>query len=276
MDEIKNDLINKLEVGGGGGGGGGDGGGERGDGGGGGEGGEYDMGDLDISWVAEHEKENNIDKNYPREPIQNIAMQFIYVDFSGKVEKTISEMFSIGENKKISKEHILQITQTKRSISLTKKYKIIDILLYNVTLEPENIQEYAKSDNFRELSSGFFKSCSLFNDIMLDDSIFIFHKVNTLYFIFKETESIYTIKSILKKDKTKKLYDGGAGGGVGGGAGGGAGGGSGEAGGSENGHKHTRRVGFSNKDTHIHTSGKTKRAVIREHRNHNKTHKKME
>ena len=228
--------------------------------------GEDDMGDLDISWVAEHEKENSIDKNYHREPIQNISMQFIYVDFSGKVEKIIPEMFSIGENKKISKEHILQIIQTKRSISLTKKYKIIDILLYNVILEPENIQEYAKSENFRELSSGFFKQCSLFNDIILDDSIFIFHKVNSLYFIFKETESVFTIKSILKKDKTKKLYDGVSG----------ELDGSSENGGSGNGHKHTRRVGFSNKDTHVHINGKTKRATIREHTNHNKTHKKME
>ena len=191
------------------------------------------------------------------------------MDFSGKVEKVIPEMFSIGENKKISKDHILQIIQTKRSIYLTKKYKIIDILLYNVTLEPENIQEYAKSENFRELSSGFFKQCSLFNDIIIDDSIFIFHKINTLYFIFKETESNFTIKSILKKDKTKKLYDGVIGD-VGGS------GGSGGNGGSGNGHKHTRRVGFSNKDTHVHINGKTKRATIREHTNHNKTHKKME
>ena len=93
-------------------------------------------------------------------------------------------------------------------------YKLDDILLYCVDLESENLQNYSKNDNFHDISRTFFKVCPIFDPIMMPDSIFIFHSINNVYFLFKEIErkTPPVISGILKKnnnqnDKTKKCYD---------------------------------------------------------------------
>ena len=73
-------------------------------------------------------------------------------------------------------------------------------------VEPENIQSISEldiekgiiqgtNDNVSKISSSFLKSISLFDEIVIPDSIFIFHNINCLYFIFKTSD---IIKSILK------------------------------------------------------------------------------
>jgi hypothetical protein len=73
--------------------------------------------------------------------------------------------------------------------------------------EPENIQGYSKSDNSNELSKSFFKILPVFDSISVTDSIFLFHSINSIYFLFKEIEclDVKLPKSILKKyDKTQR------------------------------------------------------------------------
>lgn len=164
--------------------------------------------DLDISWIQEHEKETNIDEKYFREPMKNISVYYIYINNHEieKIDNDIINIFSLSESKElgISKECILHIIQNKKKKD-EKKYKLIDILLYHVNLEPEIIQNYSKSENIDELSKGFFKVLSIFDDILIPDSIFIFHSINSLYFIFQREEIFYP-RSILK-DKTRKYLE---------------------------------------------------------------------
>jgi hypothetical protein len=80
-----------------------------------------------------------------------------------------------------------------------------------VDLEPNHIQEfvYGDLDNNR-----FFKVFSIVEDIVISPSIFIFHSLNSIYFVFQEIELIENpiIKPILKiggekdsKKTTKKV-----------------------------------------------------------------------
>jgi hypothetical protein len=170
---------------------------------------------LDISWIEEHEKEMEIDKNYNKECMNYILTKYIYININDEIENVCSDKIPIDNTINnipiIKNENVLEIVQKKRNISTEKKYKLIDILLYNVDLEPEKIQNYANSDSFSELSKSFLKIHDIFNDIEVDSSIFIFHKINTLYFIFKEIENKYgkyekqsnNLTSILK-NKTNK------------------------------------------------------------------------
>jgi len=162
--------------------------------------------DLDISWIHQHEKENSIDKNYCREPMNEITSYSLYINKELAIEKVVKENITI-ESGSISKERILHFIQNKKTSSSGIKYRLIDILLYNVDLEPENIQGYSKSDNSNELSKSFFKILPVFDGISVTDSIFLFHSINSIYFLFKEIEyqDIKLPKSILKKyDKTHR------------------------------------------------------------------------
>jgi len=102
----------------------------------------------------------------------------------------------------------LKLIQSKKLFTPDSKYKLIDILKYNVELEPENIQSYSKTENIVEKSAGFFKVLPIIDDIVISPSIFIFHGINAIYFIFQEVKTEkhrHTIKSILKHSKMDEI-----------------------------------------------------------------------
>jgi hypothetical protein len=175
---------------------------------------EFDP-DLDISWIHEHEKENTIDKNYCREPMNEITTYCLYINTDLELEKVTTEKMAIESceydglgscRRGVSKERVLHFIQIKKNSFPETKYRLLDMLLYNVELEPENIQSYSISENFQELSKPFLKVLPVFDNVTVTDSIFIFHSLNALYFLFKEVERspIETLRPILKKNKTYK------------------------------------------------------------------------
>ena len=93
--------------------------------------------------------------------------------------------------------------------NFNNKYKIQDILLYNVSLNPENIQFYSKNENLLDSSSKFLEPISVIQSVTISPSIFIFHKINCLFFIFKQLEKVGgggSPKSILKPSTLDKPF----------------------------------------------------------------------
>jgi len=167
------------------------------------------MDDLDISWIDKQKKLHDIDANYCREHMESIAIHFIYTNVEKNIEKISSETIDIYNNI-IAKERILQLIQHSKSMHQSR-YRLIDMLVYNVDLEPSHIQEFVYGDFD---TNRFFKICSVLEDIVIQPSIFIFHSLNAIYFIFQEIELIENpiVKPILKiggekdsKKTTKKV-----------------------------------------------------------------------
>jgi hypothetical protein len=163
-----------------------------------------DSGDLEteFAWIKEQERLQTIQSNYPRESIDKISIKYIYINQNKYISKILCEVLPIV-NSVISQEQILHLIKKYNFQTPTSKYKLKDILLFNITLEPEHVQTYAKNDDFIDFSSPFLKVLSILDKITIPESIFIFHEINTLYFIFQEMEIQLTgsrIKSILKKE----------------------------------------------------------------------------
>jgi hypothetical protein len=102
--------------------------------------------DLDMSWIKEEERLQNIQTNYSREPMESIRTYFIYINKNQYIDKILCEYQELGVGSQINKETVLKIIQTKKISTPFSKYKLSDILLYNIDLEPEHIQQYAKSE----------------------------------------------------------------------------------------------------------------------------------
>jgi hypothetical protein len=159
--------------------------------------------DLDISWIDKHERMNNIHKNYQREPMYSIKMCYIYVNLDSEIEKVVCEneilsQMDSSNNCIISKERVLQIVQNKKMLNASLKYTMDSILVYNVSIEPENIQKYVNSENVLP----FLKVYPIIDEIRLGSSIFIFHEINCIYFIFTQIDIKPMPKSILKTEGT--------------------------------------------------------------------------
>lgn len=167
--------------------------------------------DLDTSWIEKEEKINSIQQHSVRELPDKINLYYIYIDTNDSIEKVETECEVLVDSK-ISKERVLQIIQTKRKAASSSsssssaaslhptKYKLFDILSFQVHLDPEKLFFFSKNENMDELteySQSFFRSIPLFDEITVVPSIFIFHETNGIYFLFKACSSP-SLRSILK------------------------------------------------------------------------------
>ena len=96
-----------------------------------------------------------------------------------------------------NKEHARELSK--------RQYKLMDIASFFVTLEPEHIQSYSKMGS-QHSTRDFFTIHPYLEDIQVPMSIFIFHKLNSIFLLFQEAASFSTgrtMKSILKKTSNK-------------------------------------------------------------------------
>lgn len=169
---------------------------------------ESDENGLDTSWIQEEERIQNIESLYSREPMPAISLYFIYINQNQYIEKVVSENHEFPENSAVlSKETLLRIIHHRKISTPCSKYKLIDILTFHVPLEPEHIQYYAKQEDRDDISKDFFKVLPIVDEIRVDPSIFIFHSINSIFFIFEEapkTSHKHTLKSILKSTESRE------------------------------------------------------------------------
>ena len=121
-------------------------------------------------------------------------MFFIYINSNLEIEYVSNDVETLSSTN-ISKERLLHIIQNKRHHN-NKKYRLDDILSFQIHLEPENIQSFVTSTT----TNTFLKSVPIFDDISCIPSIFIFHDIASLYFLFYQIDT--SRKSILKNSDT--------------------------------------------------------------------------
>jgi hypothetical protein len=187
---------------------------------------ESESSDIDFSWIDKETKMGSCDTNYIREPIHSIKLFFIYINsnleieyVSNDVETLVnipsniqsnihstnipsnipSNIQSIIPSTNINKERLLHIIQNKRHHN-NKKYRLDDILSFQIHLEPENIQSFVSSTT----PDTFLKSVPIFDNISCIPSIFIFHDIASLYFLFYEIDT--SRKSILKNSHSSNNH----------------------------------------------------------------------
>lgn len=209
--------------------------------------GEID-GEIDgDQWLDQYERLSNISSNYTKEPPKSIEIFHVFINVNDYIEKIESEHFvfdiqfehkhdhdvvSDVPNRIISRERVVQMIEHGKRFQLRDRnhmgvfnrgmehrYKLMDILVYNVNLETDQIQSYAKmdsKDDIGDIGSEFLRILKMPDEIVIEPSIFIFHEVNAVYFIFKEldrengikTGHNHTLKSILKKNGTVSVNKG--------------------------------------------------------------------
>lgn len=168
---------------------------------------------LDTSWMNEIEKEISINTNYDKEFCNEINMYFLFVDVDNNIHKVSSdkETLTMREDacRIITKERLLQIIEAKKRENPKIKYRLNSMLLYCNETNPNDIRTYAKTSELTEISKNVLNVLSIFNDVVIPKSIFVFHSINAVYFIFKQVpiknvvvRVSNNIKSILKV-KTK-------------------------------------------------------------------------
>lgn len=148
-----------------------------------------DNDEFDTSWI---------DNDNSREPLDEIELFFIYMDSENAIEKIDYEMEAIPSSGVVTKERLLQIVQMKRHMA-NKKYRLVDMVTFQLPLESVNLKEFIDSDNV----SNFLKPHAIFNEFVVQPALFIFHDYTSMYFFF--SEAIKPLKSVLRNPDENKI-----------------------------------------------------------------------
>ena len=171
-----------------------------------------------MSWILDEEKLLNVNECYTREAYPFINAFYIYINDNDYIDTISCEElhfnWDISKNEGIIHNNTLLKLIEEKKYSNHKKYRFDEGCSFIIPLDPDDIYGFSEATQFDSFQERFLKPFSLLNDLRLIPSIFIFHSINSLYFIFRETEKTKSIKSILKisnepiikssKTKTKK------------------------------------------------------------------------
>jgi len=146
--------------------------------------------DIDMSWIREYSRIHSVQQIMNREEIDSIVIQTIYMNTNLEIKKIDKETLKLEDtnshnanNKRcITKEQLLQIVQTKKVIEKTK-YKLFDMLLFTIDLDPKDIQKYVNGE-CSEIAH--LKSIPIIDDLVILPSLFIFHSLHTFFLFFTE------------------------------------------------------------------------------------------
>lgn len=154
--------------------------------------------DLDTSWIEKEEKRFSLELNHLKTSMDSISCYFIYIDENLSIQKVIKDTESLNSNVGILNSRIIQIVEDRRHLNNGMKYKLMNIMKYVIDLDVDRIQDFTYGEE-GVISSIFLKEISMFNNIIIEPSIFIFHPLNSLYFFLKEDPMVIKpIKSILR------------------------------------------------------------------------------
>ena len=164
---------------------------------------------LDEEWIKNFE---NMEKKYDifyKEKPTTIEIIYIYIDIDKEIEFIKKEDSILNTESKILKSNLIYLINSNK-IMCEKKYKLLNILKYNFTIEPIEILNYFKNinNNNKNISNNkYLHNITTIDDIFFKDTIELFNELNTLYIIYADEKKIKqtTKKIFLNKNKNKKL-----------------------------------------------------------------------
>lgn len=149
--------------------------------------------DLDTTIIDEFEKDDELYNDFYKDKIEQINLYILYVDNNNDLFHIKKDTATLN-NGKLEKDDLKNLIRQYIKYQ-NKKYRLISLLKWNITIEPEEISDYLRN----EKKFDFIKSIRNINSVEFEDSINLFHNLNSLYLVFHERWK-------LLENKTKKVY----------------------------------------------------------------------
>ena len=162
--------------------------------------------ELSTDWIEDFEIEDKDYKQFYKEPVKSIQVYYLYVN-------RYQELFHIKKqkidlyNSQLEKKALIALIKKYRDYQ-NRTYVPLSILKYNITLEPQYIQEFISNP----IDFKYTQAESSIENIDWFDSIVFLQEVNSLYIVFREkwktkgngTKKIYIKSKKLNRTKTRK------------------------------------------------------------------------
>ena len=159
---------------------------------------------LDNSWIIDFEKKEKLYQDFYTDDVYFIHLHFIYIQKNMEIEKIREETFFLKTANTITREEIIGLFKNNSLVD-NIKYRLFSLLLFNLSLKPEDIPFFLREDDDlnNQESKPFLKIIKHIETITLEKTISMFHDLNSLYFILIDKSLELNNKD--KKTLTKKI-----------------------------------------------------------------------
>jgi hypothetical protein len=158
---------------------------------------EIDTTPLNNEWIHNFDKIDKLYKDFYKDDIYYTNLNIIYLNNDNEIEKIKQESFLLSKCNYITTEEIIQILK-ENMIDQSKKYSLLSILKYNITLNPENIISYLSPD-YSINNNDFLTSINHIMPITFEKSISMFHDLTDLIIIFYDKSVKSSAHNVTKK-----------------------------------------------------------------------------
>jgi hypothetical protein len=137
-------------------------------------------------------------KMFYKEDISVIKLAVIYVNKENQILKIKEELLPLSSKNCLLREDLLRIIKDNAILN-NIKYSILSLLVYNITLDPENLFYFLKSNE----NKNYLRSIHNIDTIRFEPSMNIFNDINQLILILNET---HIKNNNTSHNVTKKIY----------------------------------------------------------------------
>jgi hypothetical protein len=141
--------------------------------------------ELNDDWINNFDKTDILYKDFYKDNLYYINIHFIYLNSINEIEKMKQETFLLSVQNSITRDELLGLLK-RNMIDSNKKYSLLSILKYNITLEPDDIKNFLLSDDTTIYNNKFLIVNRHIDTIIFEKTINMFQDLNNLFIIFNE------------------------------------------------------------------------------------------
>jgi hypothetical protein len=157
---------------------------------------------LNDDWINNFENIDKLYQDFYKDNLYYTNIHYVYINKSNEIDKIKNESFLMSIPNFITREEIIKILKTNCTIDGSKRYSLLYILKYNISLDVEEVTNFlnCEKSDFYNYNTEFLTTVKNIDAIHFEKTINMFQDLNDLFFIFQEK----TIDP--NKQFTKKIY----------------------------------------------------------------------
>ena len=148
-----------------------------------------DLETLDDEWIKNFDKIDKVYEDFYKDDLYYVNLRVIYVNINNEIDKITNESLLFNNPNYVLQEELIGILK-RLSIINDRRYSLLSILKYNITLNPEEVENYLKNRENKE----YLTIIKNIDTIKFEKTINMFHDLNDLIFVFYEKDGEKIIK----------------------------------------------------------------------------------
>lgn len=159
---------------------------------------------LDDEWIQSFKKHDTMYQDFYKEDVRYVTIRVLYANRENEIERMKCESFLFSMPNLITRAEVLELLK-KYAIDGNKRYTLLSLLCYNITLEVEQVNEYllAKEDTS---AAKYLKVMKNIDSIPFEKTISMFQDLNELMIVLYETEGQIVPRPRSNNNSTKRIH----------------------------------------------------------------------